>query len=268
MGILSEYLTLIIMPGVNTNIGIKRVGRPSGASWSAMYYTLKSGSTWYRREINNAGGYFKLWYSSDAGANWEELLNLDLTEESVLIDLAHVYRHRIKDLEYHVDQTLTATGYAGVENTDWENIYATSGSVVPTILTIGTTGPDYITLQEAFTDINAGNQTGHIVLRIIDDCTEIAKATLQPTGYLGNSDWLSVTIYPTVSGLSITGNLADDLILFNGCANVLIDGRVSQSGGASLTIENENAGGTTIHYTGVTNTQVLNCNVIGDIVTD
>ena len=256
--------------GIN-RLGVNRLGSPGNLvipNWTALYYILKSGAIWYRRETNTAGGYFKLWYSSDAGANWEELMSLDLTEDSVIIDLAHIYRHRIKDLEYHVDRTLTATGYAGDENTDWENIFVTSGSVVPTIITIGTSGDEYHTLQEAFADINAGNPNGHIVLRIINDTTEIAKATLQPTGYLGNSDWLSLTIYPIVSGLSIKGNLADDLILFNGCANVLIDGRVSQSGGASLTIENENAGGTTIHKIGVTNIQIINCNIIGDIITE
>lgn len=93
--------------------------------WTAQYYILKSGALWYKREINNNLGVFVLYYSNDSGATWDTLMTLDLTEDSVIIDLAHLYRHRIVGTSYHVDQTLTSTGYAGAENTDWENIYST-----------------------------------------------------------------------------------------------------------------------------------------------
>ena len=116
------------MLGIN-NISV--IKNSQGSLWRALYYYLKSGDIWYRREINNAGGYFSLDYSEDAGVTWEELIVEDLTEPSVLIDLTHVYRHRIVDYAYHVDQTLTATGYAGTENTDWENLYVTSGAWTP-----------------------------------------------------------------------------------------------------------------------------------------
>ena len=106
------------------NIGGLTIGSGVGFLWTGAWYTLRSGDIWYRREINPAG-YFALWYSSDAGGTWEELMRLDLTEESVIIDLTHQYRHRIVGTSYHVDRTLTATGYAGIEDTDWENLYAT-----------------------------------------------------------------------------------------------------------------------------------------------
>lgn len=93
--------------------------------WTQLYYILKSGAIWYRREINNPGGYFKLWYSSDSGANWEELFTLDLTEPSVVIDLTHLYRHRIVEGAYNVDTTLTGTGYSGTEDVDWKMLYTT-----------------------------------------------------------------------------------------------------------------------------------------------
>ena len=96
-----------------------------GSLWGGQYYILKSGDIWYRREINNAGGYFRLWYSDDAGVNWESLLFLDLTEDSVLIDLMHVYSHRIVGTQYRVDYLLTALGYSGTEGIDWENLYST-----------------------------------------------------------------------------------------------------------------------------------------------
>jgi len=114
--------------GNTLNINLRRNlinVRFKASLWSSLYYILKSGAIWYRRETNIAGGYFKLWYSSDSGGTWEELMSLDITEESVIIDLDHDYRHRIVGTAYHVDQTLTATGYAGIENTDWENIYST-----------------------------------------------------------------------------------------------------------------------------------------------
>jgi hypothetical protein len=82
------------------------IGSKTTSSWSALYYILKSGSTWYRREINSAGGYFALDYSSDSGGIWDNLLTLDLTEESVVIDLTHQYVHTIVGTEYHVSTTL------------------------------------------------------------------------------------------------------------------------------------------------------------------
>lgn len=114
----------------------------SSGSWTPQYYTLKSGAIWYRREINNVGGYFALDYSEDAGVTWENLVTLDLTESDPIIDLAHIYRHRIVNYAYHVDQTLTATGYAGTEGVDWEMIGVYSGADLSFIIEIETTSPN------------------------------------------------------------------------------------------------------------------------------
>ena len=84
-----------------------------GSLWNALYYILKSGDIWYKRETNTAGGYFKLWYSDDAGVTWDDLMTLDLTEDSVIIDLTHQYTHRI-----------TGTAYE-VVNSDGEILYST-----------------------------------------------------------------------------------------------------------------------------------------------
>ena len=93
--------------------------------WDIFWKFLISGNIWYRREINDAGGYFVLSYSSDAGSTWEDLLVLDLTEDSVIIDRDHVYNHRIVGTEYRVDNFLTALAYTGTEGIDWENLYST-----------------------------------------------------------------------------------------------------------------------------------------------
>lgn len=104
-------------------IGGLAVGSSGSNPWRSRYYILKSGTFRYKREINRAAGYFTLWYSEDSGVTWESLMTLDLTEPAVIIDLAHVYRHRIVDGDYRVDNTLTSTGYTGVEGVDWENLY-------------------------------------------------------------------------------------------------------------------------------------------------
>jgi hypothetical protein len=107
--------------GVNNGLGIAS----SSSFWSRQLVTLRSGNNWYKREINRNLGVFRLYYSADAGGTWDELLTLDLIEDSVVIDLTHVYRHRIVGTSYHVDRKITVTGYAGIENTDWETIYST-----------------------------------------------------------------------------------------------------------------------------------------------
>ena len=89
------------MPGLG--VGLHRRKRAGGVSWTAPIYILKSGDIWYKREINSTEGYFKLWYSSDAGVTYEELMNLDLTEQSVVIDLTHEYVHSIVGTSYRVD---------------------------------------------------------------------------------------------------------------------------------------------------------------------
>jgi len=119
------------MPGIGTlqisiaNRKKRHSTSPPSPPWTAAITILTSGAIQYKREINTAGGYFVLSYSSDSGATWEVLMVLDLTEDSPIIDLTHLYRHRIVGTAYHVDNTLTPTGYPGIEGTDWENIYST-----------------------------------------------------------------------------------------------------------------------------------------------
>ena len=93
--------------------------------WDMFWLILKSGDTWYRREINDTGGYFVLSYSDDAGVTWEDLLTLSLVEDSVIIDRLHVYNHRIVGTQYRVDYFITGLAYSGAEGTDWVNLYST-----------------------------------------------------------------------------------------------------------------------------------------------
>ncbi len=112
-----------------------------------------------------------------------------------------------------------------------------------TVRTVGT-GGDYTTLKAAFDAINAGIITGAIELQIISNVTETASAQLNASGS-GSANFSSVKIYPTVSGLSIAGNLAAPLINLNGADNVTIDGRVNGTGtDKELTITNTSTAST------------------------
>jgi hypothetical protein len=109
------------------------------------------------------------------------------------------------------------------------------------VATAGTTPGDYKTLTSAFAAINAGTHKGDITITINSNTVETG-AILYSTEVLGTVNYNSITIYPTVAGLSISGNIASALLNFSGADNVTIDGRVNQSGAMSLEINNTNTG--------------------------
>jgi len=91
----------------------------------------------------------------------------------------------------------------------------------------GSTGANatYARLELAFTAINGTVQTdNNIIITITANTTESASAVLNAGA------WTTLNIYPTVTGLSITGNLEAPLIDLNGADNVTIDGRVNATG--------------------------------------
>jgi hypothetical protein len=104
----------------------------------------------------------------------------------------------------------------------------------------------------AFDAINSGTHTGTLTVTITANTSESASAVLNASG-VGSANYTSINIYPTVSGLTISGNLATPLIDLNGADNITIDGRVNATGNlVDLTITNSstsNAAGTsTIRY--------------------
>ena len=135
----------------------------------------------------------------------------------------------------------------------------------------GSTGANasYATLKAAFDAINANpTQTGNnIVISISGSTTETAAAVLNQ-----NATWTSVNIYPTTTGLSISGNLATRLIGLNGADNVTIDGRVNGTGTTKdLIITNISTfgaiGTSTIQlYNGANNNTIKYCTVKGSSV--
>jgi len=122
--------------------------------------------------------------------------------------------------------------------------FSSVNAVAQVTKTVGTTGADYSTLKLAFDDINAGTLTGAITLQVIDNTTETASAVLNASG-TGSSSYTSILIYPTISGLSISGDLATPLIDLAGADNVTINGSVNALNAAKdLTITNNSFSGT------------------------
>ena len=130
----------------------------------------------------------------------------------------------------------------------------------------------YTTLKLAFDALNlvTASQAGkNIVVTLTANTNETAAAVLnQPL--IGS--WASLTIYPTIAGLSISGNLATPLIDLNGADNVTIDGRVNQTGAKDLVISNTNTSNTngtsTIRfYNHTSNNTVKYCTIKGSSTT-
>ena len=105
----------------------------------------------------------------------------------------------------------------------------------------GTASGSFTTLKGAFDAINSGTHQGVIVVSIDASTTETSSAVLNASGS-GSSSYTSISIFPTTSGLSISGSFAAPLIDLNGADNVTIDGRVNATGSTkSLTISNNSA---------------------------
>jgi hypothetical protein len=64
----------------------------------------------------------------------------------------------------------------------------------------------YNTLKAAFDDINNGNKTGDLTIRINRSTTETATAALNASGS-GSASYTHLLIYPTTASVSVSGNI-------------------------------------------------------------
>ena len=76
--------------------------------------------------------------------------------------------------------------------------------------TVGATGADFATFWEAFDFINSANTNGDIILQMIDNTIETIPAVLNSSA--GGSNYTTIHIYPTISGLSISGDVASRIL--------------------------------------------------------
>jgi hypothetical protein len=95
--------------------------------------------------------------------------------------------------------------------------------------TSGTSLAYYSTLKTAFDKVNDGTHRGAITVKMNGSTVETVAAVLNASG-TGSANYTSLNLYPTITGISISGNLASPLIDLNGADNVTLDGRVNASG--------------------------------------
>lgn len=117
------------------------------------------------------------------------------------------------------------------------------------VATAGNPGPvPYPDLNSAFAAINAGTHQGVIGVAIGGNTVETGPCVLNSSG-AGAAVYTSVTISPTVDGVSISGptTTGRGLIELNGADNVIIDGDNPNTPGTNrnLTINNTAAASTT-----------------------
>ena len=168
-----------------------------------------------------------------------------------------------------VSGTGITTDYAGttrIYNSMGAYDYAVNSITVNA--TSGSSTGNYLTLKTAFDAINAGTHQGTITIQITGSTIETAQAYLRASG-TGSASYTSVNIYPTVTGLTISGNLDNPLIDLYGADNVKFDGRVGATGSAKdLTITNTSSSGSTSTSTfrfagGATGNTVKYCTLKG-----
>jgi hypothetical protein len=111
-----------------------------------------------------------------------------------------------------------------------------------TIRTVGGTGANYSTLKLAFDAINSGAIKGTIQLQITGNTTESSSAVLNASGSK-QASYTSILIYPTVTGVTITGSVNTYFVELDGADNVTFDGRLNATGTTrDLTITNTHTG--------------------------
>ncbi|MHC1775287.1 MAG: beta strand repeat-containing protein [Lentimicrobium sp.] len=158
--------------------------------------------------------------------SWDDGTNIVGTDADLIVTLPGTYTVTVTDANGCIDTESILITQEAVTLVDVRSV----ANPVPTY---------YCNLGQAFTAINNGVYQGDITVRINGNTIEPVTAVLNATG-TGSASYTVASIYPTVSGLSVTGNLDAPLILFNGADNVTIDGRFN--GVRSLTIRNTSTG--------------------------
>lgn len=97
------------------------------ASLPIVYTEVSDGLIVYRHGVR--GGHYVLDKSTDGGVTWElDLFYIETDEElaTILAGTDPDYRTAVRSDAFKLDHVLTGTGFAGIEDTDWENVYSTN----------------------------------------------------------------------------------------------------------------------------------------------
>ncbi|MEI7661417.1 MAG: hypothetical protein WCK34_04435, partial [Bacteroidota bacterium] len=143
-----------------------------------------------------------------------------------------------------------------VSFTDGESAYLTGSQTTlpPTPRcgnkTVGLTG-DYLSLTAAFSDLATNGVSCAVNLILQSSYLSTAEAAFPVTATTipGASSTNKVTVYPSVSGLSLTSSSTAGTLYLNGASYVYFDGRVNATGTAlDMTIDNTSTSGFTIMF--------------------
>ncbi len=129
---------------------------------------------------------------------------------------------------------------------------------------MGTYSMDYATLTDAFTAVNNNGLAGNLIL-ILNTAYTTTETTFPITTPLQSSQGnYTITIYPSVSGLTIT-SAGTSTFSFDGAKNITIDGRAMATGTEKdLTIENTLASGQALLFKNdASNNMIKYCKVEG-----
>lgn len=117
------------------------------------------------------------------------------------------------------------------------------------IKTVGTSGADFPSLYAAFTEANTNGVNGNLTFQLLPNYLSSNETFPIVAGNIaGASASNLIKVYPTASGLKITGSNNTAIIDLNGAKYVTIDGRVNETGPSDLVIENTSTSGVAIRW--------------------
>ena len=140
---------------------------------------------------------------------------------------------------------------------------ATTAGTLSGTKTVGS-GGTYNNLTLAFAAINASGLSGNVNLQLITGYPAVAETYPIVSSTASAVGPYTVTVYPTVTGLSITSNNATGTLNLNAAKNLTFDGRVNATGStADLVIANTNPGTSyAVQFINDANTNTLRyCNI-------
>ncbi|MBM3436053.1 MAG: hypothetical protein FJY07_07570, partial [Bacteroidetes bacterium] len=105
----------------------------------------------------------------------------------------------------------------------------------------GTPSANYTYLYQAFNAINTGTHSGIIRIAVSGSINDGTTSAILNASGSGGANYTSLTIYPTAAATIYANIQTGSVIDLNGADNVVIDGRIDQTGSIqSLTIRNTN----------------------------
>ncbi len=218
----------------------------------AAYFSLtaSSGLTLDYNDYFVSGTGGKIGYYNNVPLTTKPLIT-GFDASSITIDPNYATVGGTSAANYYPSATLPGVSVATVTNDYYETTRGaspkmgaleSSSAATASVYISSTLQASYANLRAAFEKINDGTHQGSLIIKVSGSQSLTGSATLNASG-TGSANYSSILIYPTASGLAITGNMNNPLIDLNGADNVTIDGRVNATGSTkSMTIMNSSTG--------------------------